>query len=152
MVAICVSITVYQGYSCTEKYIGKPVTTEESLKSVAEFSDLRLSICKQLTIEECTTETSFSFASLWSSNYYYEYEEADCTFPDGVVPNYASSYDQFWADLDNRKVSYKIADLIKEMSVWNKSTNAWDVLVAGDITDDNLFRKLSSALFCIKNL
>ena len=144
------SITVYQGYSCTEKYIGKPVTTEESLKSVSEFPDLRLSVCKQLTIEECTTHAP-QYNSNFFSNYYEE-EEEGCTFPDGVVPNYASSYDQFWADLDNRKVSYKIADLIKEMSVWNKSTNAWDVLVVGDITDNNLFRKLSSALFFIKNL
>ena len=50
---MCLCVVVYQGYRSTDKYIGKPVTTEESLMSVAEFPELRLSICKQMTIEEC---------------------------------------------------------------------------------------------------
>ena len=148
------SITIYQGYSCTDKYIGKPITTEESLKSVAEFPDLRLSVCKQLTIEECTTPAplyNFNFFSYSYYEYEEEVEDEECTFPGGVVPNYALSYDQFWEDLETRQLTFKIQDLIKEMSVWNKSTNEWDVLVGGEITDESLFRLLLNAFFLYCN-
>ena len=37
---------------------------------------------------------------------------------------------------------------MKEMEVWNKSKNGWDVLVDGETTGDSLFRLLLNAL-CI---
>lgn len=150
VVAICVGITVYQGYSCTEKYIGKPVTTEESLKSVAEFPELRMSVCKQLTVQECSAPEG-SFFSMF--NDYNDYEEEECVFAKGTVPNYAASYDEFWAehtlknktkdddgDEEDDKIPYKIVDFIRLMEVWNKSKNDWDVLVDGEFTDESLFR------------
>ena len=97
---------MYQGYSCTEKYIRKPVTTQESLKSVAEFPDLRLSICKQFSIQECRAP---DIPDNIFNEYIYEFEE-DCVFPRGSVPNYAASYEQFWTDLENRKLTKKTTD------------------------------------------
>lgn len=145
---MCLCVVVYQGYRSTDKYIGKPVTTEESLMSVAEFPELRLSICKQMTIEECKVSPVSYTYNIFDQSYYtaYEYEYGDeCVFPDGVVPNYAMSYDQFWADLERREVSFRIADLVEDLSVWNKSTNAWDVLINGKFTDESLFRTLLNA-------
>ena len=144
VVTTCLIIVAYQGYICTTKFMDNPVTTEESLKSVDQFPNLKLSFCTQLTIEECTS-SSLEYFDIFSSYSYSEFlENQDCTFPDGVVSNYALNKAEFWADLDIRKVSYHIEDLVQEMKVWNKSRNAWDVIVGigREFTYESKFRQI----------
>ena len=46
----CISITIYQGYICTEKFFSNPRSTEEKLESINKYPGLMLSICQQLEI------------------------------------------------------------------------------------------------------
>ena len=63
-VVVCsIAATVYYGGLCTKKYISDPVTVSTEIVPLETLPPLRWSICKPVTLTDCSFKESYDF---WS--------------------------------------------------------------------------------------
>ena len=60
--AICVSITLYHGYECTNKFISNPATITEESVQLEEMHAIQWTLCQQFTIGDCIFEEGGYFS------------------------------------------------------------------------------------------
>ena len=140
VVAVCVVITLYQGYQCTRKYMNQPESIELKIKNIESLPTLQYSVCKRFWIRECTVSSLSQSMSAADYYYYYGYEkENECKYEIGEMPNFASSYEDFWKDLVLWN-EHKLSSFIREISLWNVDENNWETLYKYSQNETKLFR------------
>ena len=49
---MCISITIYKGYQCTEKFIANPTTINDEVLGKDDIPPIQWSMCQKFTITE----------------------------------------------------------------------------------------------------
>ena len=131
---------MYHGHNCTNKYISNPGTVNDDKVLLTDLPPIQWSLCKQFTIGTCIIkDTNYGgiYGFLFQNEEYYESEE-ECVYDPNVIPNHAESKESFWQMFDRRPSA-----LIKEIDLWNRSTNAWDrIFTSADFSDEEENQKL----------
>ena len=138
--SICISLTVYHGYGCTNKYISNPSTINDDVVHLSDLPPIHWSICKQFTVGACVAGTLVDdFSFLFHNDYYYDKPEEECVYQFNTIPNHADGEKDLWS-LQN----FKVETMVKKIDVWNETTDSWQTIytpsVLAEEQDDNLFR------------
>ncbi len=154
VVTLCISITNYHGYGCSEKFVSNPATVNDETVPLNELPPLQWSICKQFVVTACTDtplfeggrEGEFSdggeyvYGSLFA-----QFDETEieyvCNLRDQQIPNHSNTSSFYWRKLTERGQNYEINKLIAEIDIWNQSSFTWEPIhVSKDTKFQNLFR------------
>ena len=149
VVSICISITVYHGYGCTEKFVSNPATVNDENVPLNELPSIQWSICKQFVVMACTDTLldktggdGGDFGSLFAQ---FDNDETEieyvCNLDDQQIPNHSNTTSFYWEKLTERNQNYVISDFIAEIDIWNRSSSTWEPIYFSKIADyKNLFR------------
>ncbi len=134
VVSICISITVYHGYGCTEKFVSNPATVNDENVPLNKLPPLQWSICKQFVVMACTDTLldktggdGGNFGNLFAQYDNDETEnEYDCNHLIGQIPNHSNTTSFYLEKLTKRTEFHRITDFIAEIDIWNRSSLAWE--------------------------
>ncbi len=121
VVSICISITVYHGYGCTEKFVSNPATVNDETVPLNELPPLQWSICKQFVVKACRVIPMVTSGGRFTENIEYV-----CFLEDGEIPNHSNTTSLYWEQLQEKKERYGIIEFIKEIDIWNRSSFTWE--------------------------
>ncbi len=82
---------------------------------------LQWSICKQFVVRAC--EIIPIDISQFEN---YEVIEYMCKLDDGQIPNHSNTTSFYWEKLKEDEEKYRIAEFIKEIDIWNRSSFTWE--------------------------
>ena len=89
-----ITATVYYGGLCTQKYISDPVTVSSEIVPLKSLPPLKWSICKPVTLTDCT------ISYIFSEGYYRDYYTDDYTenYTDNYTDDYTNDYTDTYMD------------------------------------------------------
>ena len=140
VVSICVSITVYHGQRCTQKFLSGVSTVNEETVKFDETISIQWSFCKEFKVKSCKNEKpddEWVVEDGFLTALFEEVtdDEIENYCEESTIPNHANSSKEFWGTLEKRE-HFKLDQLLTKIDIWNKSSNAWEEIYL----NDGLFR------------
>ncbi len=141
---LCMSL--WQGWSCTLRYLAKPVMVEDQFVNLDSLPNIQISFCKKVSIAEPITLQANPTTPQTVGNGWEDYIDANegqlvgpgtaeeaahlaNYLPPGTILTFANSSQAFWQDVRSRE-EFQLRKFIVKLEFWNGTSGQWEAIYA----------------------